>query len=581
MNRDQQAQSIGSQIANLKDLSARSMDGPSKAKWAREIERLSEELRRLGIPDGTPFVPAAEEAEACLLGVILGSEQPEDLLEQLSVKLFNDERHKVILEAMRSSQSLPGGICVPNLDSELRKQGANGATIASYALHLPAYTYSAANWEAWLGKVKNASEQREDIAILEHALSLRRENKVSRSEFHRYLAQATEALGRDLVRPVGLPAFEDFAELSAEDLLTPPALVDGLIRLGEKAVLGGQSKSFKSWAALDLALSVSHGIPWLGWKVTKGKVLVVNLELARWTIRRRLLDIASARGITISEGCLILLNLRGQSVTAREIRATLARRKIPDLALVVIDPAYKLLHGRDENAAGDIASLMAEFEAITAETGAAVVVPTHFAKGNAAGKEAMDRISGSGVFARDPDTVLTLTRHEEEGAFTVESVLRSFPPIQPFVIRWNHPVFDPDTSLDPAQLRQPGRPGPSPAVEDDKVLNLIPPAGISKPAWRSAADEAFGISKSGFYRIASRLEDSGKVSCDGTGVCKRTVRSCPVSQVPKIPKFKPETRECPSVPSPTTLKGGTGTGQGVKDNEEHQRSLTNLGKENR
>jgi len=36
------------------------------------------------------------------------------------------------------------------------------------------------------------------------------------------------------------------------------------------------------------------------------------------------------------------------------------------------------------------------------KTGAAVGFGAHYSKGNQAGKEAIDRVSGSGVFARDP-----------------------------------------------------------------------------------------------------------------------------------------------------------------------------------
>ena len=49
-------------------------------------------------------------------------------------------------------------------------------------------------------------------------------------------------------------------------------------------------------------------------------------------------------------------------------------------------------------------------------------VAGHFAKGNASAKGTIDRISGSGVFARDPDSLVVFTRHEEEGAFVVEMV---------------------------------------------------------------------------------------------------------------------------------------------------------------
>jgi hypothetical protein len=99
-------------------------------------------------------------------------------------------------------------------------------------------------------------------------------------------------------------------------------------------------------------------------------------------------------------------------------------------------------------------------ESLSTDTGAAVAFGAHFSKGNQSAKEAIDRISGSGVFARDPDSIMVLTRHEQDGAFTVETILRNFKPLEPFVIRWDFPLFRRDDSLDPARLKQPkaGRP---------------------------------------------------------------------------------------------------------------------------
>lgn len=45
----------------------------------------------------------------------------------------------------------------------------------------------------------------------------------------------------------------------------------------------------------------------------------------------------------------------------------------------------------------------------------ALVYADHFSKGNQAGKKAIDRISGSGVTARDPDAIVTITELEDEG----------------------------------------------------------------------------------------------------------------------------------------------------------------------
>src|SRR5207248_2334140 len=90
-------------------------------------------------------------------------------------------------------------------------------------------------------------------------------------------------------------------------------------------------------------------------------------------------------------------------------------------------------------------------------TGAAVAFGAHYSKGNQSQKETIDRIGGSGVFARDPDTILNFTRHEQANCFTVEATLRNHPPIEPFVVRWEYPLFIADSALDPTRLKQAGR----------------------------------------------------------------------------------------------------------------------------
>jgi len=104
--------------------------------------------------------------------------------------------------------------------------------------------------------------------------------------------------------------------------------------------------------------------------------------------------------------------LRGPLDHEREI---ISRAQNGGYALIILDPVYKCMGHRDENAAGDIGSLLNEVERLAVQTGAAVVFGAHFSKGSQAGKESIDRVSGSGVFARDPDSILTLTRHEEDG----------------------------------------------------------------------------------------------------------------------------------------------------------------------
>jgi hypothetical protein len=133
----------------------------------------------------------------------------------------------------------------------------------------------------------------------------------------------------------------------------------------------------------------------------------------------------------------------------------LARIKDGRYGLIILDPIYKGLGKRDENKAGDIASLCNEIEQLAVQSGAAVVFGAHYSKGNQASKEAIDRIGGSGVFARDPDVILTMTPHEDKDAYVVDLTLRALPQVDPFVVRWQGVQFHRDNTADPERLRGP------------------------------------------------------------------------------------------------------------------------------
>ena len=82
---------------------------------------------------------------------------------------------------------------------------------------------------------------------------------------------------------------------------------------------------------------------------------------------------------------------------------------------IIIDPIYKVITG-DENSAEQIARFCNQFDKICTELGAAVIYCHHHSKGSQGGKKSMDRASGSGVFARDPDAMLDLIELETTDA---------------------------------------------------------------------------------------------------------------------------------------------------------------------
>jgi hypothetical protein len=96
----------------------------------------------------------------------------------------------------------------------------------------------------------------------------------------------------------------------------------------------------------------------------------------------------------------------------------------------------------------------------------------HFAKGNQALKFAIDRIAGSNYFARDADVMFIITELSEDDTFRVDIIQRSFPNIKPFGIRWMFPLFVRDSSIDIADIREPGKEKKSDPLTDRMLAAL-------------------------------------------------------------------------------------------------------------
>lgn len=234
-----------------------------------------------------------------------------------------------------------------------------------------------------------------------------------------------------------------------------PVLIDGILRKGHKFTIGGPSKSGKSVMASSLATAVASGTKWMDiFQCKKGRVLYINGEIDPPSFKKRIHTTANAYGIRrFDEGYLEIWNLRGRLVDAETLVSMICKwAKGKDPALIIIDPIYKLTCYQDENSAADIAKMCNLFDRITTETGAAVAICHHFSKGTKAGTAVIDRMSGSGVFARDPDGLMTCTPldwtpgpdHPNRVALRLEFSLREFPTPAPINIFFDYPKHIPD-----------------------------------------------------------------------------------------------------------------------------------------
>ncbi len=327
-------------------------------------------------------------------------------------------------------------------------------------------------------------------------------------------AESFQAWSDSLQIDDGLPPIDSDDDLEGEKMEEPSELVRGVLHKGSKMVIGSNSKGRKTMLLMDLGLSVASGTDWLGYETVKGRVLYINLELQKFFFRKRRTNIAKAKGLTDRarfSSNFDSWTLRGHAGDASNlVPAFINKVQSRQYDLIIIDPTYKLMGAnRDENATKDIASLLNEFEKLAVQTGAAVVFVSHFSKGNQAAKEAIDRISGSGVFARDPDTIMTLTAHEEPDAMIVDLTLRNFPPVEQYTVKWNDNWLFERVGLDPKRAKKPA--GRSAKYSSDQLLDVLGDQELTCKEWKEACEDQEGIKKDAFYGLRKELEADKKV----------------------------------------------------------------------
>ncbi len=256
-----------------------------------------------------------------------------------------------------------------------------------------------------------------------------------------------------------LPDMEPLSTYKDSPPKLPEELIGGILQRGHKMLISGSSKAGKSFLLMELCVALAEGRPWLGFPCKKGRVLYVNLEIDPASAVNRFLKIYEALGIPPKNmDSIVLWNLRGHAVPLDQLVPKLIRRvRDRHFDAIIIDPIYKVITG-DENNASEMGAFCNQFDKICTATGCSAIYCHHHSKGAQGMKKAMDRASGSGVFARDPDAQLDMIQLElsediennvRDGgatAWRLESSLREFPNIQPVNFWFEYPIHKVDAN---------------------------------------------------------------------------------------------------------------------------------------
>jgi hypothetical protein len=173
--------------------------------------------------------------------------------------------------------------------------------------------------------------------------------------------------------------------LSAVDALQPQPpiewIVDGLISAGSVNVFYGEGGSKKTWALLDMAISVARGESWLSLATQAGGVLVIDEESGRRRITRRIGEVLRGHNADADTPiyCVSLAAFDfGEPNDIGELYNLIVATKA---RLIIIDALADVMPGRDENAVKDVQPIFLSLRRIAEETQAALILIHHANKG--------------------------------------------------------------------------------------------------------------------------------------------------------------------------------------------------------
>lgn len=199
--------------------------------------------------------------------------------------------------------------------------------------------------------------------------------------------------------------FEVFNFAEIELLPRPKWLVRGLLVESTISVLSADGGSFKSFLALDLALSIATGTPFHGREVKRGAVVYVAAE-GFYTVLDRAKVWSQVRGVPLPKNFHILRAPVNVS-DARQVTKFAEQFRKFSPVFAVLDTLSQNAIGLNENANDEMARFMAGMAATGVATGAHIMAVHHNAK-------ATGTFRGAGAIKNNVDTHISLDRPDED-----------------------------------------------------------------------------------------------------------------------------------------------------------------------
>ena len=212
-----------------------------------------------------------------------------------------------------------------------------------------------------------------------------------------------------------------FDELNSMEFPENKWLVEKMFLANDFTILAGNPDVGKTWLYLLLALKVSTGQKFLGFKTTKTKVLIIDKENKYRTLKDRLRMLGAKENVDIYFLCS-----EDWIVTAETTDELLKWCKEKEIGLVVLD-SLRRLHNEDENDSTTINNIYQHFRKLLLSD-ISILITHHLTKGD------NPKMRGSGDIKGCIDAAIIVTEDGENKIKLTYDKSRNFEKIRPMTI---------------------------------------------------------------------------------------------------------------------------------------------------
>lgn len=227
-------------------------------------------------------------------------------------------------------------------------------------------------------------------------------------------------------------------------------LIDGLLRRGEVMNVIAAPKVGKSWLTYHLALAVTCGKEFMGYKAKERlKVLIVDNELHAEELTWRVGQVADALKVDPEDRLQFSL-LRGSSVDIDGLDSKLDEAGGSGYDIIVIDAFYRILpKGMSENDNASMTQIYNRLDSLAKKNSASIINIHHSSKGNQGDKGVTDVGAGAGAISRAADVHMVIRQHVEDKHVVIEAVTRSGKSPDPVTAEFKFPLWHHKPEMDP------------------------------------------------------------------------------------------------------------------------------------